>query len=70
VEESASCEEMGLRNGLIKQGEGEQLPTTEARTPSPQAPAEEHRQTQSSDKRLYSKIAPSRGLTKNLSQGG
>ena len=36
---------------------------------SPQAPAEEHRLTQRSNNRLHSKIAPSRGLTKNLSQG-
>ena len=35
----------------------------------PQVPAEEHRLTQRSNKRLYSKIAPSRGVTKNLSQG-
>jgi len=33
-------------------------------------PAEEHRLTQRSNNRLHSKIAPSRGLTKNLSQGG
>ena len=36
----------------------------------PQVPAEEHRLTQRSNKRLHSKIAPSRGLTKNLSQRG
>lgn len=35
----------------------------------PQAPAEEHRLTQRSNKLLYRKIPPSRGLTKNLSQG-
>jgi len=35
----------------------------------PQAPAEEHRLTQRSNNLLYSKIPPSRGLTKNLSQG-
>ena len=35
----------------------------------PQVPAEEHRLTQRSNNRLYSKIAPSRGVTKNLSQG-
>ena len=35
----------------------------------PQVPAEEHRLTQRSNNRLYSKIAPSRGLTKSLSQG-
>ena len=36
---------------------------------SPQAPAEEHRPTQSSNKLLYGKIPPSRGLTKDFSQG-
>lgn len=36
----------------------------------PQVPAEEHRLTQRSNNRLHSKIAPSRGLTKDLSQGG
>ena len=36
----------------------------------PQAPGEEHRLTQRSNNRLHSKIAPSRGLTKSLSQGG
>lgn len=36
----------------------------------PQAPGEEHRLTQRSNNRLHSKIAPSRGLTKGLSQGG
>ena len=36
---------------------------------SQQVPAEEHRLTQRSNNRLHSKIAPSRGLTKNLSQG-
>ena len=35
----------------------------------PQAPAEEHRLTQRSNNRLHTKIAPSRGLTKNFSQG-
>lgn len=35
----------------------------------PQVPAEEHRLMQSSNKLLYRKIPPSRGLTKNLSQG-
>ena len=35
----------------------------------PQAPAEEHRLTQKSNNLLYTKIPPSRGLTKNLSQG-
>ena len=35
----------------------------------PQVPAEEHRLTQRSNNLLYTKIPPSRGLTKNLSQG-
>ena len=35
----------------------------------PQMPAEEHRLTQRSNNLLHPKIAPSRGLTKNLSQG-
>ena len=35
----------------------------------PQVPAEKHRLTQSDNKRLHSKIAPSRGVTKNLLQG-
>ena len=35
---------------------------------SPQTSAEEHRLTQRSNNRLHTKIAPSRGLTKNLSQ--
>ena len=36
----------------------------------PQAPAEEHRLTQRSNNRLYSKIAPLKRTYKNLSQGG
>jgi len=35
----------------------------------PQAPDEKHRLTQRSNDRLHTKIAPSRGVTKNLSQG-